>query len=79
MGKLKVSYIEEKDLDLIYRLYKHFATFERMEDYHTASPSEIGKMVFEEKLLHILKAEIDGEIVSLDEVTLVPQKRYIYL
>lgn len=48
MGKLKVSYIEEKDLDLIYRLYKHFATFERMEDYHTASPSEIGKMVFEE-------------------------------
>ena len=42
MGKLKVSYIEEKDLDLIYRLYKHFATFERMEDYHTASPDEIG-------------------------------------
>jgi len=32
-----------------------------MEDYHTASPDEIGKMVFEEKLLHILKAEIDGE------------------
>mgnify|MGYP003479705657 FL=1 len=64
MGKLKVSYIEEKDLDLIYRLYKHFATFERMEDYHTASPDEIRKMVFEEKLLHILKAEIDGEIVG---------------
>lgn len=64
MGKIKIKYIEEKDMALIYRLYKHFAEFERMEDYLTASSEEIRKMVFDEKLLHILKAEIDGEIVG---------------
>ena len=32
MGKIKISYIEEKDLDFIYRLYKHFAVYERLED-----------------------------------------------
>ena len=83
MGKLKVSYIEKKDLDLIYRLYKHFATFERMEDYHTASPDEIGKMVFEEKLLHILKAEIDGEIVGFCtyffQIATFPMKKVMYI
>ena len=49
MGKIKISYIEEKDLELIYRLYKHFAVYERLEDYHTASADEIKKMVFDSR------------------------------
>ena len=64
MGKVKVKYIEEKDMAFIYKLYKHFAEFERMEEYHTASSEEIRHMEFDEKLLHILKAEIDGKIVG---------------
>ena len=83
MGKIKISYIEEKDLDLIYRLYKHFAFYEWLEDYHTASSKEIYKMVFEEKLLHILKAEIDGEIVGFCtyyfQIATFPMKKVMYV
>ncbi len=83
MGKLKISYIEEKDLEFIYRLYKHFAVYERLEDYHTASADEIRKMVFEEKLLHILKAEIDGVIVGFCsyyfQIATFPMKKVMYV
>ena len=83
MGRIKISYIEEKDLELIYRLYKHFAVYERLEDYHTASADEIRKMVFEEKLLHILKAEIDGEIVGFCayyfQIVTFPMKKVMYI
>lgn len=83
MVNLKISYIEEKDLDLIYKLYKHFAVYERLEDYHTASSEEIRKMVFEEKLLHILKAECDGVIVGFCayyfQIATFPMKKVMYV
>lgn len=83
MKNLKISYIEEKDLDLIYELYKHFAVYERLEEYHTASPEEIRKMVFEEKLLHILKAEYDGVIIGFCtyffQISTFPMRKIMYV
>lgn len=80
---LKIVSIEEKDIVDIYELYKEFAAYEKLEDYFSASLEELKKLLFEDKLLYILKAEWAGKIVGFAayyyQLVTFPAKKVLYL
>lgn len=80
---LKISPVEEKDMADIYELYKEFAIYEKLEDYFSASLEEMQRMMFEEKLLHILKAEVEGKLAGFAayyyQLVSFPAKKVLYL
>ena len=55
-------------LSLVLKVHEHFPYLQH-HPYKSVTIKNLEKSLI----------EIDGEIVSLDEVTLIPQKRYIYL
>lgn len=80
---LKISPVEEKDMADIYELYREFAVYEKLEDYFSASLEEMQRMMFEEKLLHILKAEVEGTLAGFAayyyQLVSFPAKKVLYL
>lgn len=81
--KVKIISIEEKDMADIYELYKEFASYEKLEDYFSATLEEMKKLIFEDRLLHILKAEMDGKSIGLAayyyQLVSFPAKKVLYL
>lgn len=83
MSDVKIKPIEEKDMKEIYRLYGEFAAYEKLEDYFSASMEEMGRLIFKDNLLHMLKAENEGQIVGFAayyyQVVSFPAKKVLYL
>lgn len=81
--QIQISAVEEKDMREVYELYKEFAAYEKLEDYFSATLEEIKKLMFEEKLLHMLKAEEEGKIVGVAayyyQLVSFPAKKVLYL
>lgn len=78
-----ISPVEEKDMEVLYALYQEFAVYEKLEDYFSASIEDMKKLMFEEKLLHMMKAEISGEMVGFAayyyQLVSFPAKKVLYL
>ena len=83
MNCVEIRPVEEKDMEEIYRLYGEFAAYEKLEDYFSASMDELGRLIFEDNLLHMLKAETGGEIAGFAayyyQVVSFPAKKVLYL
>lgn len=83
MNDVKIKPIEEKDMEEIYRLYGEFAAYEKLEDYFSASIEDMGRLIFKDNLLHMLKAETGGQIVGFAayyyQVVSFPAKKVLYL
>ncbi len=75
--------IEEKDMDAVYELYQEFAAYEKLEDYFSATREDMKKLIFQDKLLHILKAEVEEELAGLAayyyQLVSFPAKKVLYL
>lgn len=83
MNDVKIKPIEEKDMEEIYRLYGEFAAYEKLEDYFSASIEDMGRLIFKDNLLHMLKAETGGQIAGFAayyyQVVSFPAKKVLYL
>ena len=83
MQNIIISPIEEQDMEQIYALYQEFAIYEQLEDYFSASIEDLRKLIFEEKLLHMMKAELNGEMVGFAayyyQLVSFPAKKVLYL
>ena len=83
MQNIIISSIEEQDMEQIYALYQEFAIYEQLEDYFSASIEDLRKLIFEEKLLHMMKAELNGEMVGFAayyyQLVSFPAKKVLYL
>lgn len=83
MEDIVISPAEEKDMEALYALYRKFAIYEKLEDYFSASIEDMKRLMFEEKLLHMLKAEISGEMVGFAayyyQLVSFPAKKVLYL
>lgn len=83
MCDIKIKPIEEKDMKELYRLYGEFAAYEKLEDYFSASMEEMGRLIFKDNLLHMLKVEIDGQITGFAayyyQVVSFPARKVLYL
>ena len=79
----KITCVEEKDMDVLYELYSEFAVYEKLEDYFSASREEMEKLMFRDKLLHVLKAEIEGKFVGFAayyyQLVSFPAKKVLFL
>lgn len=82
-NKIKISPVQEEDMPALYALYQEFAAYEKLEDYFSASLEELTKLMFTDKLLHILKAETEGEMAGFAayyyQLVSFPAKKVLYL
>lgn len=82
-GGIKISPVQEENMSLIYTLYQEFAVYEKLEDYFSASLEDMKRLIFTEGLLHILKAETEGEIAGFAayyyQLVSFPAKKVLYL
>ncbi len=80
---LKIEAVTEVDMADIYELYQEFAVYEKLEDYFSASLEEMHKLMFKDRLLHMLKAEIEGKLVGFAayyyQLVSFPAKKVLYL
>ena len=83
MENIVISPVEEKDMEVIYALYGEFAAYEKLEDYFSATLEDMRRLMFEEKLLHMMKAEISGKVVGFAayyyQLVSFPAKKVLYL
>lgn len=82
-NKIKISPVQKEDMPALYALYQEFAAYEKLEDYFSASLEELTKLMFTDKLLHILKAETEGEMAGFAayyyQLVSFPAKKVLYL
>lgn len=82
-GHIQITPVMEEDMEEIYALYKEFAVYEKLEDYFSASLEDMKKLMFEENLLHMLKARADGKIVGFAayyfQLVSFPAKKVLFL
>lgn len=82
-ANVRISPVEEKDMADIYELYKEFAVYEKLEDYFSASMEDMEKLMFGDRLLHMLKAEMDGKMAGFAayyyQLVSFPAKKVLYL
>lgn len=78
-----ISPVEEKDMEEIYALYQEFAVYEKLKDYFSASLEDLRRLIFEDKLLCMMKAELSGKIVGFAayyyQLVSFPAKKVLYL
>ena len=83
MENIVISPVTERDMNEIYALYQEFAVYEKLEDYLSATLEDMKKLMFSEKLLHMLKAEQGGRIVGFAayyyQLVTFPAKKVLYL
>lgn len=83
MANLVITPVGEKDMEAIYALYREFAVYEKLEDYFSASLEDMKRLMFEDRLLHMMKAELSGEIVGFAayyyQLVSFPAKKVLYL
>lgn len=78
-----IGMVKLQDMEEIYKLYQEFAAYEKLEDYFSASREEMEKLMFQDNLLHMLKAEMDGKIVGFAayyyQLVSFPAKKVLFL
>lgn len=83
MENLVITPVEEKDMEAIYALYREFAVYEKLEDYFSASLEDMKRLMFKDRLLHMMKAELNGEMVGFAayyyQLVSFPAKKVLYL
>lgn len=83
MKNIIITPAEERDMEQIYALYKEFAEYEQLEDYFSASPEDMKRLMFEDKLLCMMKAELEGEMVGFAayyyQLVSFPARKVLYL
>ena len=83
MKEIKISPVVEADMEEIYALYKEFAAYEELEDYFTATVEDLKKLMFQENLLHMVKAQVNGETVGIAayyyQLVSFPAKKVLFL
>lgn len=83
MKNIVITPVEEKDMEEIYELYREFAVYEKLEDYFSASLEDMRRLMFEDRLLCMLKAELEGKLVGFAayyyQLVSFPAKKVLYL
>jgi len=78
-----ISSVEEADMEVIYELYREFAAYEKLEDYFSATREDMRRLMFEDKLLHMMKAEVSGKVAGFAayyyQLVSFPAKKVLYL
>jgi GNAT superfamily N-acetyltransferase len=83
MKNILITPVEEKDMEEIYALYQEFAIYEKLEDYFSASLEDMRRLMFQDGLLCMMKAELEGKLVGFAayyyQLVSFPAKKVLYL